>query len=78
MISTKILLKRQNPMMCSTSASVLTLQTAFFNITAPIKHTLTVRVESAEDIYNKFLEQQHIPCTGEAFQLFLEDSIKAA
>jgi hypothetical protein len=69
-----ILLKKQNPMMYSATYSTSPSQTCFFHITT----TTTAAVVTEEDIYDRFLEQQHIPCTGEAFQIFFEDSIKAS
>ena len=54
----------------------LQLQTAFFKLKSSSSIPDERKTAVLDDIYMKFLEQQHIPCNSESFQLFFEDSIK--
>jgi hypothetical protein len=74
-----ILLKRKNPMMIvettgqkETDASLLDFTVVAISKVEPAKKS-----GSVESIYSNFLEQDQYPCTGQAFQLFFEESIKA-
>lgn len=64
-------------MMCSSNTDIQEYTIGSVEVKSVLVKTSNKKMMAAEDIYSKFLDQRHIPCTSEAFQFFLEDSIKA-